>query len=54
VRHDAQVRGGGGFAMNPNWQQGFVTATVWPDGEFTYDLARFDGTSLFWRDRRFR
>lgn len=47
------TRGGGGFAWNPNWQQGYLTATVWPDGQWTYDMARFDGHRLTWRDKRF-
>lgn len=48
------IKGGGGFSFNPQWQQGYVTASIWPDGEFTYDVARFNGTTLTWREKRYR
>lgn len=41
-----------GYAVNPDWQQGFVTATIWPDGKFHLDPAIFVDGSLLWRDQR--
>lgn len=41
-----------GYAAQPRWVQGFATASVWPDGEFTIDLARFENGVLRWRDLR--
>jgi hypothetical protein len=42
-----------GYSVAPDWQQGFATATIWPDGVFKIDLATyFDGT-LVWRDQRY-
>lgn len=42
-----------GYSVAPDWQNGFATATIWPDGVFKIDLATyFDGT-LVWRDQRY-
>lgn len=48
----AETKGGGGYAVLPDWQQGFATASVWPDGTVGFDLARWDGRSLLWRGER--
>lgn len=40
------------FAVNPDWHQGFVTATIWPDGQFLCEHAVYQNGSLFWRDKR--
>jgi len=48
-----RVRGGIGYAVDPNWQQGFVTAWVWPDGTFKVDHATVSGDELFWGGERF-
>jgi hypothetical protein len=50
----AQIRDGLGFAVRPSWQQGFVTAQVWPDGSFHVDPATFKDGALYWRDRCWR
>lgn len=46
-------RKGANYTPAPDWQNGFTTATIWPDGTFKTDLATyFDGT-LIWRDQRY-
>lgn len=50
----AQIRDGLGFAVRPSWQQGFVTAQVWPDGSFHIDPATYKDGRLYWRDRTWR
>ncbi len=51
-----KIEGGLGYATAgvPNWQLGFATVSVWADGTFTTDLAKYeqDGT-LIWRDQRY-
>lgn len=42
------------FAVEPNWHQGFVTATIWPDGQFQLEHALWNGSELFWRDERIK
>jgi predicted phosphodiesterase len=49
----SQVETGLGYTVNPNWQQGFVTAQIWNDGSFHLDLATYDHGALKWRDQRF-
>jgi hypothetical protein len=44
--------GGLGYAVNPEWQQGFGTATIWPDGRHVFELARYHDGILSWRDQR--
>lgn len=48
-----EIKGGIGFAVDPNWQNGFVTAWVWPDGSFQIDHAQIEGNDLFWNGERF-
>lgn len=48
-----RIDGGLGYAVNPNWQNGFATANVWPDGSFTIDHATYRAGALTWRDQRF-
>lgn len=40
-----------GYAAQPRWVQGFATASVWPDGEFTVDLARYENGVIRWREQ---
>jgi hypothetical protein len=49
----ARIRGGLGYAVNANWQQGFATARLWPDGFFSADLAKFVDGSLVWANQRY-
>lgn len=42
-----------GYTVAPDWQQGFMTATIWPDGKFHLDPAVFVDGTLLWRDQRF-
>lgn len=41
------------YAPSPDWQQGFVTVTVWPSGEFSVDLASYVNNTLLWRDEKY-
>jgi len=47
------IVGGLGYAVNPDWQQGFATANVFGDGSFTIDLATFVDNKLYWRGKRY-
>lgn len=47
------VREGLGYAVHPDWQQGFTTATVWQDGKFRLEHATYVNGALFWRDQRY-
>jgi hypothetical protein len=41
-----------GYTVTPDWQQGFMTATIWPDGRFHLTPAVFvDGTLLYGNQR---
>lgn len=42
-----------GYAVKPDWQQGFATATIYPDGKFNVDLATYVNGVLMWRDQRY-
>lgn len=42
-----------GYAVAPDWQQGFATAEIWPDGKFKLDLATFVNGNLYYRDKRY-
>lgn len=48
-----QVKGGLGYAVAPDWQQGFATANVYPDGKFKIDLATYVSGALLWRNQRY-
>lgn len=41
------------YTVAPDWQQGFATATIWPDGLFKIDLATYVNGTLLYKDRRF-
>lgn len=44
---------GANYTPAPDWQNGFTTATIWPDGTFKVDSATyFDGT-LLWHGQRY-
>jgi len=40
------------FAVEPDWHQGFVTVTRWPDGRFIVEHAVWQDGHLYWRDYR--
>jgi hypothetical protein len=46
-----QIEDGLGYTVNPNWQQGFVTASIFPDGSFSIELATYSNGTLRWRDQ---
>ncbi len=41
------------YTVLPDWQPGFCTATIWPDGKFRIDLAAYVNQTLIWRDQRY-
>jgi hypothetical protein len=41
------------YTVLPDWQNGFCTATIYPDGKFHLDLATYVNETLFWRDQRY-
>jgi hypothetical protein len=49
----ANIRGGLGYAISPDWVQGFAVANVWPDGRFSVELATYVGGALFYRGERY-
>jgi hypothetical protein len=48
-----RIEGGLGYAVNPDWQNGFATAHIWPDGRFKVDVATFVNGILMWKDQRY-
>lgn len=52
-RRDLSGRRFPNYAVHPDWQQGFCTATIYPDGKFSVDLARYVNGVLLYRDRRY-
>lgn len=48
-----RIEGGLGYAVAPDWQAGFATATVWDDGKFKLDLATYVNNKLYYRDQRY-
>lgn len=42
-----------GYAVNPNWQQGFGVATVWPDHTFKLELATYVNDKLYYGSQRY-
>lgn len=49
-----QIKDGLSYAVNPDWQNGFATATIWPNGRFKIDLATYVNGELLWRDKVYR
>jgi hypothetical protein len=41
------------YTVAPDWQQGFASVTIWPDGMFKVDLATYVNGTLLYRDTRF-
>lgn len=48
-----RIQGGLSYAVAPDWQNGFATAEIWPDGTFKLDLATFVNNTLYYRDKRY-
>lgn len=46
-----RIEEGLGYAVNPDWQNGFAVATVWPNGFFSLDLATYVDGALIYRDQ---
>ena len=47
-----RISDGLGYTIAPDWQNGFATASIWPDGTFKLDLATYVNDTLYWRDQR--
>jgi UDP-2,3-diacylglucosamine pyrophosphatase LpxH len=41
------------FTSFPDWQSGFAVATIWDDGKFVVDLAKYVNKTLLYREQRF-
>lgn len=41
------------YTPTPDWQQGFATVEIWPNGSFNIDTAKFVNGALMWRDQRY-
>lgn len=48
------IEGGLGYAVTPDWQNGFATAEIWPDGTFKLDLATYVDSTLYYRNKRYK
>lgn len=48
-----RIEDGLGYAVDPDWVNGFATATVWADGRVHFDLAQYVDGSLTWRKQRY-
>ena len=48
-----RIEGGLGYAVAPDWLNGFATARVWPDGKFKIDLATYVNGVLYYGDTRY-
>lgn len=48
-----RIENGLGYAVAPDWQNGFATATIWPDGMFKLELATYVNGVLMYRDQRY-
>lgn len=48
-----RIEGGLGYTPSPDWQNGFATATIWPDGTFRLEHATFVNDRLYYRDQCF-
>ena len=48
----ARIKDGLGYSVAPDWQAGFATATIYADGKFNIDLAKWTNGNLMWRDQR--
>ena len=42
-----------GYKPEPDWAQGFGTVTLWDDGSYHLELAKFSDGVLRWRDQRY-
>jgi hypothetical protein len=49
----AMSRGGLGYSVAPNWQQGFMTVRLYPDGLFKAEHATYVNNVLLWGEQRF-
>lgn len=52
-RNDFQGRRYPAYLEKADWQNGFLTAWIWPDGIFKLDCATYFDGILLWRDQRY-
>jgi hypothetical protein len=48
-----KIEGGLGYTVNPDWQGGWATAVVWPDGSHQIEHATYVDGVVRWRDQRY-
>jgi len=48
-----RIEDGLGYAVAPDWLNGFATAWVWPEGKFKIDLATYVDGVLYYGDKRY-
>lgn len=48
-----RIEGGLGYAVDPDWVNGFATVSMWDDGRFSIDLAKYSDGVLYWRKQRY-
>jgi UDP-2,3-diacylglucosamine pyrophosphatase LpxH len=49
-----EIEGGLGYATDVQWTNGFIAATVWPNGRYHLELATYYDGALLYRDQRFK
>lgn len=49
-----QIEGGLGYTVAPDWQNGWATAMIWPDGKFRLELATYVDGVAYYRDQQFK
>lgn len=48
-----KIQKGLGYAVDPNWVNGFTTVFIWDDGRFSVEQAFYENGVLTWQDQRF-
>ena len=48
-----RIEGGLGYVVNPDWQNGWATAVIHPDGTHNLELATYSDGVVRWRDQRY-
>lgn len=48
-----EIPRGLGYAVDPNWVNGWTTVQLWKDGRFSFEQAVYQDGVVTWRDQRF-
>jgi hypothetical protein len=48
-----RIEEGLGYAVDPDWQNGFATSVNWPSGKFNLSLASYVDRHLLWQDQSY-